>query len=589
MILKKERGNKMLNGNELFKQNMKKVLQRNKKLLEEFGLNIDVDNCGIKIKSKTMEKIEVILLVNKEKEIKSNNASYFRFDCVQFINGNKTAKKFQLTADEFLNGGTDMLHKKFGIMIFGDTTQADIAWQILRKSVYNAQHTVVYENIGWQMDQQNPIFVYANVKISVNGLEKAVCLRKCKDLQPTTSRDTCRFIDDVYLNVMDQFYAKVYLTYFCLSNLKFLLQRKGVIPSFVLYVKWESGTGKTSTTLPMLNPLDLNSVSIGDSQAAAMTTLNENNLGVTIFDDFKNRRNSAATQLLEKIIRISGDETTSNRRMRGKTVENVELNNLVAVTVEVDPPVQTSSFARILILEFDQTTINLEQLKNMKSNSEQFKKNVISFLMNYLQWVMQNNEIENICTDIQNCTKLYINSQSNLHGRYINIISHLNSIWNSVVKFCDENGVSLDKKFEEDLIKMVKRQNHTKSRQPIPKLYCQALFELVESGKISIVDNSELSGCNYIPDIVIKDGIWQIRNKGAFEKIKRYYDEQLVDFYFSERRIRTELMNSNLILKSSNSNTTTTSNRRIKGLSYSYMSFCPQRAKEYLERVDIYE
>ena len=57
---------------------MKKVLQRNKKLLEEFGLNIDVDNCGIKIKSKTMEKIEVILLVNKEKEIKSNNASYFR-------------------------------------------------------------------------------------------------------------------------------------------------------------------------------------------------------------------------------------------------------------------------------------------------------------------------------------------------------------------------------------------------------------------------------------------------------------------------------------------------------------------------------
>ena len=112
---------------------------------------------------------------------------------------------------------------------------------------------------------------------------------------------------------------------------------------------------------------------------------------------------------------------------------------------------------------------------------------------------------------------------------------------------------------------------------------------MVESGKISIVDNSELSGCNYIPDIVIKDGIWQIRNKGAFEKIKRYYDEQLVDFYFSERRIRTELMNSNLILKSSNSNTTTTSNRRIKGLSYSYMSFCPQRAKEYLERVDIYE
>ena len=94
------------------------------------------------------------------------------------------------------------------------------------------------------MDQQNPIFVYANVKISVNGLEKAVCLRKCKDLQPTTSRDTCRFIDDVYLNVMDQFYAKVYLTYFCLSNLKFLLQRKGVIPSFVLYVKWESGTVK---------------------------------------------------------------------------------------------------------------------------------------------------------------------------------------------------------------------------------------------------------------------------------------------------------------------------------------------------------
>ncbi len=84
----------MLNGNELFKQNMKKVLQRNKKLLEEFGLNIDVDNCGIKIKSKTMEKIEVILLVNKEKEIKSNNASYFRFDCVQFINGNKTAKNF---------------------------------------------------------------------------------------------------------------------------------------------------------------------------------------------------------------------------------------------------------------------------------------------------------------------------------------------------------------------------------------------------------------------------------------------------------------------------------------------------------------
>ncbi len=76
----------------------------------------------------------------------------------------QNCKKFQLTADEFLNGGTDMLHKKFGIMIFGDTTQADIAWQILRKSVYNAQHTVVYENIGWQMDQQNPIFVYANVK-----------------------------------------------------------------------------------------------------------------------------------------------------------------------------------------------------------------------------------------------------------------------------------------------------------------------------------------------------------------------------------------------------------------------------------------
>ncbi len=81
-------------------------------------------------------------------------------------------------------------------------------------------------------------------------------------------------------------------------------------------------------------------------------------------------------------------------------------------------------------------------------------------------------------------------------------------------------------------------------------------------------------------------GFGKLEIKVLLKKISATMMSSWLIFIFQRERIRTELMNSNLILKSSNSNTTTTSNRRIKGLSYSYMSFCPQRAKVYLERVE---
>ena len=537
----------------------------------------------IRISSEQYPRLSLLVLVT-EQILHQSSHPYHTYKCKVLRDGATDVKFIEVHEDDFLSSNDDWLWKELGLVSAASEENREVIYQLLKNSVFDAHERVVHDCIGW-LNLDVPEFVYGPIKLTPRGRETVENIRPGLDVGTITDAEACNFITESFmLTFNNAFYAGAMLCFSALSMLKPLLAKHGLFPRFTLYICGQTGTGKSSTGFPMLNPFGLPSVSVNDSLAAAMEIVNGNRASVTVFDDLKSARNLKALQIVETITRIASDENTSYRRYRGRKVESVSMYNLAAFTAEIEPPLQTSSFPRLLILPFDKATVHVEKLKIMEQNSKDFQRKSIAFLLRFLEYFLTTPyAIERFVGDFEAEQEHQRQQLDGLHGRYYETLAWMIVVWRKIGEFCmQRGGISLDSQdFPSWMQKLVVNQHKRYSPKSPALMYCTALFALVDCGKIKIVDEADRNKADFV-EIIDCDGVWQIRSVVVFGKIKQFYNDQEIDFNYTEATIRKDLLAAGLIERSKALQTNTTDNRRIRGRNFSYISFFPGRAGKWV-------
>ncbi len=75
-------------------------------------------------------------------------------------------------------------------------------------------------------------------------------------------------------------------------------------------------------------------------------------------------------EILEKILRISGDKSTGAKKIVGGKLSDGAENASAVITGEFLPKIQKSSLARLLVLRINENSVNLEKLTALQNNPD---------------------------------------------------------------------------------------------------------------------------------------------------------------------------------------------------------------------------
>ena len=555
------------------------------KIFDDNDITISIQNEKISICSESHDEINIILIVQKQVKVIEPEVQTFEYHTLLLKNGDSGFEEIILSAEEVICCCDKTLKKRFGCKAVGKNSQ--LICRILQESCSLAEEVEVYNFNGWGGDVGKRYFIYGNKKITSQGIESIENrIGTAAHHVDISVQEACSFINENYLKILNnQLYAHIFLCYSVAANIHQLIRDIGGSVDFMLYICGETGTGKTSTTFPMLNPFDASNCSIGDSYASVMNIVHQNHCSVTILDDVKSRNNKQCVKILDSLSRIAGDKTTDLKRKCGKKVSSVALHNLIAATAEVEPPLQTSSFPRLLVLNFDRNTVNSENLKQMEINIGEFKEKTVAFILYFVEDCLKDPAwSERVKKEFeQECKILRDSINCKLHGRYYCVLAWLLVIWRNIKEFFSSHGCDVSEaNFEKELKEMIVAQHKKYSEKDPAKMYCSALHMLMENGELKCVKDENIKNCTHF-DVIVKGGDLQVKTKTVYQRIKRYYEERDIDFFWKETYIRNELDRAGLIRVYSGGKTRTTSERKVNGLSFSFISIYQHKLTEFLE------
>lgn len=569
------------------KSQVEKILLRNQKLLSDQNIKFDFKNDATRL-TIDGDTLGILVLIEKQVTVLQRDEPRHEYTACVIKNGTANLQHLVLSDQDIINNNSGLLVKQLGLKAFGKQNQVDLIWKITRNSCANAISTEEFDVAGWFMYNANLCFACGNRLVTTNGTTNIKNRKSC-DVADIDVETACKFVRETYLALLNnKLYSIITLSFCILANLQYGIKRVGGFVSFMLYVWGATGTGKTSTAFPMLNPFDVPNISLNDTSAASMYTLNYNSCSTTIIDDVKSQSGNAI-KVLDRSLRIASDRTTSYSKLNGNSVQSVELDNLVAATAEIPLPLQTSSFPRTLMLQFDHNTVNTVALHDLEKNPDSFKEYARAFILYFLEHVLsQPDWFKRFVAKYENERSKQIMELGNyrLHGRYYNTVAWIVAIWAELKTFLQAHRVEVDDAgFEQVLQGMVIKQHKRYSESDPVIVFCKTLFHLIKSKKLKYADRSLQTGDE---DIVFSDGTMRLRSVVVYEKVRAWCEQHETDFTISEAELRRRLDEHGLIAVNK---TATKYNRtfdtKINGISVSYIKFYKHKAHELLaERGD---
>lgn len=113
-------------------------------------------------------------------------------------------------------------------------------------------------------------------------------------------------------------------------------------------------------------------------------------------------------------------------------------------------------------------------------------------------------------------------------------------------------------------------------------MYCKALHELMECNTLKCIDNDNIKEAVHF-DIIINNGLLQIRSRCVYQKIRQYYMDRDIDFNWTERSIRNELKREGLLRLPDGNKSNTTFERKINGVSCSFMNLYAHKISDFIK------
>lgn len=364
-------------------------------------------------------------------------------------------------------------------------------------------------------------------------------------------RESCDFIVNCYFKVLNNKTYSVTMFLFFLLGILYprLSSYSDVLPSFLLYIQGYTGTRKTTTTVSMLNPFDFQMSSFEDSITSVVELFRQTPVGCFIIDDLKNIT-VESRQILNKVIRLVGDVTTQGRKMRGGKVLDQNISALCVITGEIKLLLQESSIARVLILSYDKATVNLSKLNELQENKSKLCMAILTIIQRLMN---EENLIETLYGAVIKNRHVLNCQYQDIHGRYVDMMAWLESMYNIISKYFSEVGTNLDFDYKQGLETLIYNQYSSYKKDTV-SVFANCLFGLYNNNSLSVCTESEFSAGKQA-DIVDYGTEWFIATGKVFNKIIQYSETIDCSVDFSEKALRTKLFSAGVLKQHNGKNT----------------------------------
>ena len=460
------------------------------------------------------------------------------------VNNGKIHDSCELKPGEIEN--FNLLKSKFGEKIFSEINEEKFLLIVekYKKLLFSVKTIQVYEQGGWF---DNESFILENLLITKNEVKKI--LRFYETQKDVELIQDFEFIIPHILGIFEnKTLSIISLIYLILSLLNSRLPQNSNSFSTLLAFIGQSGSRKTSFVTAFFNPLgnSANNCSFEDSRAAVEESFRSLKDGVLIVDDAA-KDCGKYLETLEKLIRLTGDKTTAAKKIRGKKILTAKNKPLVVITGEVLPKLQTSSLARMLVIDLSEDYVNLENLTILQKNSMA----VISFQISFLQFIMKNeNFLQDLFKNFEELRIEFSKKEGLWHPRCASAIAWFIAGGILLNQYFGKQIVDI-KELEKELFLRFKLQWELFGSGDAVFNYLQMLNSMLESGEIPCIDGD------------FKSTLWVKKigneiifpNEPVFKKIIFKLIENGREASIGNKKLLKELNSEHILIKSGDKNT----------------------------------
>ncbi len=397
--------------------------------------------------------------------------------------------------------------EKYAVVIGNNKSKLREVCQILSRDTIN--ETTIYTNTGFERIDGNLVYLYHNGAISKENIDVKADLSE-GGLQQYCFTDKEFNIKEALqtsFNILKLAKEKVsipLLAYIYITPLISLLREKNIYCDFLLMLIGGTNTGKSSLAA-------IANSHFGDFKRNTFnTSLNDTISKIEkqsymlkdcmfVPDDLNPEHNGKKIELASKIIGSLAD-----RQARGRVTSNIKIRKsyyargTAILTGEFVPPLAKSRLSRTIILDFDKTTVNVDNLLIMQEHTKK-----LSYAMKmYIKFIIDNeDEILEECTEVikklQKLQKLQSSKYTNILGRTKEARNILYLGFHLFLAFMLENDIidekqkeKLEEKAEKVLDEIMLSQARAIEETNPTEMFYNALEALINSNKVMLEDYS---------------------------------------------------------------------------------------------------
>ena len=420
-----------------------------------------------------------------------------------------------------------------------------IALTLCEKIIYNFE-------AGW-IDKKH--LLIKNILISASEIKKVGNKKITKDLDfiPIDRKEGYLFLYNNYLPVCNNSTYSMTILIVVILGIMYprILEEADIIPAFGLYIYGNTGTRKTSSIMSMANPFCNLGSSFEDTPASVFEHFKNIDLGCYIMDDLK-EITIEAISVLKRLVRLIGDKSTRGSKMVGRKAQEANISSMCIITGEHELHLQESSMARLLLLEYTNDTININKLAILQNNQVQLRSALLACIQDLMNDI---DFIECLCSNVY-LKRMELNKefqQHDVHGRYIDMMAWLTSMYELMADKFKEYKLELDFNYLAEIKELIFKQ-YVKYRCDIVQTFTLCLLGMYQCNLLTVCNETDFSSGKYV-DIIDYGDEWFIASGRVYNKIIEYADKLQITLTFSEKAMRNALFNAQILRQINGKNT----------------------------------
>ena len=304
--------------------------------------------------------------------------------------------------------------------------------------------------------------------------------------------------------------------------------------------------------------------------AALVRTVGSVRDSVVIVDDYKpgatRAENNDMIQKLSKIVRMCSDDSGGIKKagIDNSTVTNIAHGIAVVTAEQIQLNVQSTQ-ARLLVLELDKRSIDVEKLTWLQAHHDRYRAFVNDYILYigkqgvacYCKRLVQKFlQARNTLREKLNAKDVWVDNRSSDMCTWIYISFSEFLDWALSIKGIDEEKFdSLSAESKEIFLNLLEQQAERVSELDETKRFFKALQVLLETKEVHIEklqarNNSYATPNSQTAIGFTKQGYVYLKNNTAFQQVAAYYRRNGREFAASESAIRKKLADNGCILPS---------------------------------------